>query len=191
MARVERFVPFVIEFEAGVKDPKLGNAELWEKACNRGFANDPDDAGGATMVGVTIATYKEYCRSKGLPRPTVAKLRAMTYAQWLDILKSMYWDRWRADEIENQGVAEMLVDWVWASGKYGITLPQKVLGVAADGIVGAKTLAAVNTADAAELMGRLRAERLLFVERICTARPVNRKFRNGWVRRINAIRLKP
>lgn len=190
MARVEEMVPFIMEFEAGVKAPGKSNEELLEMARRSGFANDPDDAGGATMVGVTIATYAQYRKAKGMPVPTVAQLRAMRYGEWLDILRTMYWDRWKADEIESQGVAEMLVDWVWASGKYGITIPQKVLGVGVDGMVGKKTLAAVNGADAAVLFARLRAERVAYIDRICTARPVNRKYRRGWLRRIDAIRFR-
>jgi hypothetical protein len=31
-------------------------------------------------------------------------------------LKSLYWDKWKADQIKSQSVANILVDWVWASG---------------------------------------------------------------------------
>ena len=34
-----------------------------------GYANDPDDPGGHTMQGVTLATYAYYCRRRGYPRP--------------------------------------------------------------------------------------------------------------------------
>lgn len=191
MATVDKMMPFVIMFESGVVPAKGESTEaLWQRARKSGFANDKDDAGGATMVGVTIGTYAQYRRLRGLPSPSVNQLRAMTYGEWRDILKTMYWDRWRADRIVSQDIAEMLVDWVWASGKYGIMIPQKVLGVAADGVVGQRTLAAVNEADETVLFARLRAERVAYVERICVSRPANKKFRNGWLRRINAIKLK-
>jgi hypothetical protein len=35
----------------------------------------------------------------------------------------MYWDKWKADKIENQSIANLLVDWVWTSGKWGIIFP--------------------------------------------------------------------
>lgn len=139
------------------------------------------------MVGVTLATYTEYCRKKGYPRPTVERLCGITYTQWLDILKTMFWDRWKADEIQNQSVAEILVDWVWASGKYGITIPQRVLGVTVDGVVGAKTLAAVNAQNPAQFFARIVQERKAYIERICASRPVNNKYKHGWLRRLNAI----
>lgn len=191
MANVEKLVPFIIQFEAGVTPAGLTGEKLFEKARKTGYANDPDDLGGATMVGVTIATYKEYCRKKGYPVPTIDRLRNMTYTQWLDILKTMFWDRWQADKIANQSVAEILVDWVWASGKYGITIPQQVLGVTVDGVVGPKTLAALNKQNPAQFFARIVAERKAYIDRICASRPVNNKYKRGWLNRLNAIKFQP
>ncbi|WP_287934770.1 glycosyl hydrolase 108 family protein [Duncaniella freteri] len=191
MANVDGLVPFIIQFEAGINPAGLIGEKLFEKARTTGFANDPDDLGGATMVGVTLATYAEYCRKKGYPNPTIERLRGTTYAQWLDILKTMFWDRWKADEIANQSIAEILVDWVWASGKYGITIPQKVLGVTVDGVVGSKTLAAVNQQNPAQFFDRIVAERKAYIDRICVSRPVNNKYKRGWLRRLNAISFRP
>lgn len=191
MANIENLVPFIIQFEAGINPAGLTGEKLFEKARTTGYANDPDDLGGATMVGVTLATYAEYCHKKGDPYPTIEQLRDMTYAQWLDILKTMFWDRWKADEIANQSIAEILVDWVWASGKYGITIPQKVLGVTVDGVVGPKTLAAVNRQNPAQFFARIMAERKAYIDRICASRPVNNKYKRGWLRRLNAITFRP
>lgn len=191
MANVENLVPFIIQFEAGVSPAGLTGEKLFEKARKTGYGNDPDDLGGATMVGVTIATYTEYCRRKGYPRPTVERLRGITYTQWLDILKTMFWDRWKADQIQNQSIAEILVDWVWASGKYGITIPQQVLGVSVDGVVGPKTIAAVNAQNPATFFARIKAERTAYINHICVSRPANLKFKKGWLRRLNAIQFKP
>lgn len=191
MANIEKLVPFIIQFETGVTPAGLTGERLFEKARTTGYANDPDDLGGATMVGVTLATYTDYCRKKGYPCPTIERLRGMTYAQWLDILKTMFWDRWRADEIANQSIAEILVDWVWASGKYGITIPQQVLGVTVDGVVGPKTLAAVNLQNPAQFFARIVAERKAYIDRICASRPVNNKYKRGWLRRLNAITFLP
>ncbi|MFV0470220.1 MAG: glycosyl hydrolase 108 family protein, partial [Dysgonomonas sp.] len=40
MAKIELLVPFILKWEGG-------------------FVNDPDDSGGATNMGVTIATWKQ------------------------------------------------------------------------------------------------------------------------------------
>lgn len=169
MANSSKLVPFILQWEGG-------------------FVNDPDDLGGATNKGITIGTFTEYRRKKGLKTPTVNDLKNISGAEWNDVFKSLYWDRWKADEIKNQSVANILVDWVWASGSHGIKRPQRLLGVKADGIVGKQTIAAVNAMDAATLFKMIKDDRAKFIDEICKARPKNEKFRKGWMNRINAIR---
>lgn len=166
MANVQKLVPFILKWEGG-------------------FVNDPDDPGGATNKGVTIATYKQYRKNKGMPEPTIEDLKVITDAEWMEILKTMYWDRWQADKIINQSVANILVDWVWASGVHGIKRPQKLLGVSVDGIVGIKTLSALNAQDAGSLFEAIKADRIKYIDERCKARPVNEKYREGWLNRIN------
>lgn len=190
MARVENIVPFILKWETGTTGIGLTNEQLFEKAKLKGFANDPDDLGGATMCGVTLATFTEYCRRKGYPRPTIVRLKAITYKEWLEILKTMFWDKWKADQINNESIALILVDWVWGSGKYGIAIPQKAIGVTADGIVGPKTIAAVNAKDPKQLFDLIRKERLAYIERICRSRPTNLKYKRGWLNRLNDIKFK-
>lgn len=190
MAKVESIVPFILKWETGTTGIGLTNEQLFEKAKLKGFANDPDDLGGATMCGVTLATFTEYCRRKAYPRPTIVRLKAITYKEWLEILKTMFWDKWKADQINNESIALILVDWVWGSGKYGITIPQKAIGVTADGIVGPKTIAAVNAKDPKQLFDLIRKERLAYIERICRSRPTNLKYKRGWLNRLNDIKFK-
>lgn len=148
-----------------------------------GFVNDKDDLGGATNMGVTLATYRSVFGSK----KTAKDLKRMTMVQWGIIFKKLYWDKWKADNIKDQNVANILVDWLWCSGSYGIKIPQMVLGVSADGIVGSKTIAAINARDGRELFDTIKQERKHFIERICQTRPKNRKFKNGWLNRINSL----
>lgn len=166
MADVKKLAPFIQRWEGG-------------------FVDDPDDLGGATNMGVTIATYKVYRKRKGLSEPTVDDLKHLSNNEWIDILKSLYWDRWKADQIENQSVANILVDWVWASGNYGIKIPQQLLNVKVDGIVGPKTLEAVNSRNPRELFDLIKIARFDFIEDICRKRPANNKFKRGWLNRIN------
>ena len=53
MAKIEAIIPFILHFEAGVNKKYLGlpNEQIFEIAKKTGFANDPVDAGGATMCG--------------------------------------------------------------------------------------------------------------------------------------------
>ena len=200
MADVEKLVPFILYYEAGgaqscfktvggrkVYDPSLLTPEQQFLECRKtGLANDPDDRGGLTMCGVTYATYATYCNRRNKKAPTNG-LRNLSYAEWLDILKTMFWDRWKADQIENQALANILVDWVWASGITGIKRPQRILKVEADGIVGPKTLAALNSRAPEELFAELHKDRIAHVESIVQKSPSQKKFLKGWKRRINAI----
>lgn len=188
MAKFELLVPFLIEHEAGVV-PKLGESieSQFNRARTSGWADDPLDSGGETMIGVTMATYTTYCRRKGYPKPTAERLRGIPFKHWLDVAKSMYWDKWKADTIESQSLANILVDWVWASGVNGIKIPQQLLGVTADGIVGAKTLGALNKQDPKDFFDKIKERRIVFIDRIIENRPNQVRFEKGWKRRINSI----
>lgn len=168
MADVTKLAPFILQWEGG-------------------FVDDPDDLGGATNRGVTIGTYATYCKKKGYPAPTVERLKNLSEKDWAEILRTMYWDRWKADNIKSQSVANILVDWVWASGVNGIKIPQQLLGVTVDGIVGTKTLAALNARNPKELFEEIKEERVQFIEDICRKRPANNKFKKGWLNRINSL----
>ena len=147
MANIDKLIPFILKWEGG-------------------FVNDPTDRGGATNKGVTLATYEAYCKRKGYPRPTVERLKNIPDAHWREIVKTMFWDKWKADDIHSQKVANILVDWVWGSGIHGIKKPQALLGVKVDGIVGDKTLSAVNFADPEELFDAIYQERVKFLNAI-------------------------
>lgn len=190
MADIEHFIPFLIKREAGIsKKSNETNESLFQRARKTGWADDPDDLGGQTMVGVTMATYEEYCRRKGYPKPTTGRLMDLSYNDWKSILKMLYWDRWNADEIRSQSVAEIVCDFVWASGVHGIKVPQDLVGVIPDGIVGPKTLAAVNSRNPRELFDQIKIARFDFIEDICRKRPANNKFKRGWMNRINDIKF--
>nr|DAQ16801.1 MAG TPA: Lysozyme [Caudoviricetes sp.] len=190
MANIEHFIPFLIKWEAGIiKKNNETNESFFQRARKTGWADDPDDSGGQTMVGVTMATYEEFCRKKGYPRPTSERLMNLSYDDWKSVLKMFYWDRWRADEIKSQSIAEIVCDWIWASGIHGIKIPQELVGVMPDGIVGPKTIAAVNSKNPRELFDQIKIARFDFIEDICRKRPANNKFKRGWLNRVNDIKF--
>ena len=170
MANVYKLAPWILKWEGG-------------------FVNDPADLGGATNMGVTIGAWKSCGYDKdGDGDIDVDDLRLLTREDVVNrVLKPHYWDRWKADLITIQSVANILVDWVWASGAHGIKIPQRLLGVTVDGIVGPKTLAAVNARNPRELFDMIKIARFDFIEDICRKRPANNKFKRGWMNRINDI----
>lgn len=104
------------------------------------------------------------------------------------MLKCNFWDKWKADQIKNQKVAEILVDWLWNSGKWGIIKPQQLLGVKADGIVGVKTLAAVNNyTNQRKLFESLKNARKAYIDKVIKNDPSQIVNKKGWLNRINSI----
>ncbi|MDR1676008.1 MAG: peptidoglycan domain protein [Tannerella sp.] len=172
MAKVEILAPFIRKWEGG-------------------FVNDPVDRGGATNMGVTIGTWRQVGYDKdGDGDIDVDDLKRLTWDDVVSrVLKPHYWDRWQADRIDSQSVANILVDWVWGSGAYGIKIPQRVLGVAADGIVGPRTLAAVNAADPRACFDEMKVEREAFLQRIVESNPPQRRFLRGWLNRLNSLKF--
>ena len=174
MANVNKLAPFILKWEGGFVDHK-------------------NDKGGATNMGVTITTWRQVGYDKDGDRGIdVNDLKLLTKEDVISkVLKPHYWDRWKADEIENQSIANIVVDWVWASGVHGIKQVQKILGVEVDGIVGRKTLAALNSRPADPLFHQIQAARIAFVENIVRRKPSQRKFLRGWKNRILAIKFEP
>lgn len=159
--------------------------EKWEG----GWSDDPTDKGGATMRGITLYTYRAYCKNNRLPAPTKDDLKNISQDKWDAIFKNMFWDKWKADRIENQSVANILVDWFWNSGIYGIKIPQRLLGLKEDGIVGPITLNLINMLPSKELFTDIKAERIKFVENIVKNNPYQGRFLNGWKNRINDFKF--
>lgn len=168
MANYKEIVPFILSWEGG-------------------YVNHPNDRGGATNKGITMNTWRGYCAKKGKPA-TIATLKAMTTSEWEEIFKGSYWDALSLDKVSDQNVANIMVDWAWASGATTAAMQlQKILGVKADGIIGKKTLAVMNGKSGLSLFGQIKQRRLVFVDNIVKKDKTQKCFLAGWKRRINSI----
>ncbi|MDD4589542.1 MAG: glycosyl hydrolase 108 family protein [Parabacteroides sp.] len=154
-----------------------------------GYSNDPADRGGLTNHGITQATWQRIGYDKdGDCDVDPDDLLRLTHQDVSKILRHFYWNRWRADEIESQPVAWILVDWLWCSGKWGIIIPQRILGVEPDGYVGKITLHAVNQTCFSSFHKQLINARLRFILDIIARDPTQQRFRNGWIARVNSFK---
>lgn len=145
-----------------------------------GYSNNPYDAGGCTMMGITIGTFRNWFGKN----KTCEDLKKITEEQWLKIFKYNYWDKIKGDYIINQSLAKLCVDMCWMSGTItAIKKIQTALGLKADGIVGPITLAALNS-NPKEAFFTLWSMRKSWLEAI--ARKGNNKiFLKGWLNRLN------
>ncbi len=153
-----------------------------------GYVDDPKDKGGATNMGVTLATWKKIGYDiDGDGIITKNDIRKLTRCDFEYVVRH-YWNRINGNKIQNQNVANIIFDWFWHSGNVAIKKVQQILGVRADGIIGKITLRAINDyRDQQGLFYKIRDRRLLFIDRIIKNNPSQKKFERGWKRRIRAL----
>lgn len=145
-----------------------------------GWSDHPSDPGGATMKGVTLATYRRY-----RPGATKQDLRNISDADLQRIYRDGYWNAIRGDELP-AGLDYALFDFAVNSGpSRAVNYLQTIVGAAPDGKMGPLTLAAIAKHSPVTLIGDLCSHRLAFLERLSTW-PT---FGKGWGRRVAEVRL--
>ena len=170
MAKIEDLSPIVAKWEAG-------------------FVNDPKDKGGATNMGITIGTWRQIGYDKdGDGYIDVQDIRLLDERDFGCVLK-VYWNRWQANRIINQSIANLLVDWVFTSGKWGVKIPQRILKIEPDGIVGNQTLNAINLVNQKVFFDAVFEARKKFFHDIVKNDPSQRKFLKGWLNRLNDFKF--
>lgn len=173
MANIDNLIQHIIKWEGG----------------NR-FTNDPLDRGGATKYGIALNTLKSnHYDINHDGKVNVDDVKSLQLDDFKHILKVHYWDRWKADMIVNQSIANLVVDWLWGSGKYAIIYPQRLLGVPADGIVGMKTINALNGTNQKDIYNKVWEARKKFYYNIVKSNPSQAKWLKGWLNRLNDLKF--
>lgn len=144
-----------------------------------GYSNHPEDTGGPTNKGITLATFRRYVNRKA----TVDDLKRLTTEQAGKVYRKQYWDAVKGDDLPD-GIDYATFDFAVNSGpararKY----LQAAAGVAQDGVIGPVTLAAVRGMDPETLIEGLCASRMAFLKRI-KSWPT---FGGGWTNRVNDV----
>jgi lysozyme family protein len=171
MAKFDPYFPRIIEFEGST------------------YENDPTDMGGCTKFGIILGTLKEYHYDTNKDGVfTCDDVKALTLEDAKIIYKKMFWDYFKADDIKNQSLAEYIVDGAINMGRGTIAkYVQTILGVTSDGVVGSKTLEAINNFDQKDLYDKLKARRTEKYNKIVENNPSQKKFIKGWMNRVNCI----
>jgi lysozyme family protein len=116
----------------------------------KGWANNPKDPGGATNRGITLAMFIKYRQMKGAQvAPGIDDLQNISDAETLDFYDTIFWKPLMLDQLTNQVIATCILD-IQINTKFGtaILCAQQACGFAVcDGVMGPKTIAALNTID--------------------------------------------
>ena len=151
------------------------------------FVNNPDDKGGPTKYGVILSTWEQYGYDKDHDGDVdVEDLKLITLADAKRIAKQIFWDYFKADEIKNQSVAELVADWGYNTGRTTVARRvQRVLKLPVDGVIGEASLKAINSANQESLFNAIKKDRKAFIEALVRLDPSQQVFYKGWMNRIN------
>ncbi|MCK4089786.1 glycoside hydrolase family 108 protein [Acinetobacter radioresistens] len=107
-------------------------------------------------------------------------IKNLTLAEAKEIYRRDWWEKLGAEQLHSAIVFQLWDFAVNAGKSRAIKELQQVAGVPADGIIGPKTIAAVNAMDLNDVLLTLTAERLKFYTDLSTFKT----FGKGWVRRV-------
>ena len=140
-----------------------------------GFVNDPDDT--PTNFGITQAVYSQFVNKP----MSVSDVRAMPKDAAVAIYKTIYWKAIRGDDIVDQDTANAFLNMAVLRGTVAATKTmQAVAGLTQDGIVGTKTIAALNKSN---YIDDFICGCVIAFARIAAANPSKLKFLVNWISR--------
>lgn len=144
------------------------------------WSDNPKDKGGATMKGVTLATYRQFF---GYGK-TKDDLRNITDEELEHIYRVGFWEPMKGDYFANQSLATYIFDWLVNAGTGKIRTVQECCGLLADGKIGQKSLHVFNT-KAKWCFDQIKERRTQFYNKIVENNPSQKVFLRGWLRRTN------
>ncbi|MDT6993227.1 glycoside hydrolase family 108 protein [Burkholderia cenocepacia] len=137
-----------------------------------GYSNNPKDPGGETMWGVTARV----ARAAGYTGP----MRELPRDTAKAIAKRLYWDPLHLDQFDAR-VAFQIFDANY-NGGHPVIWMQGAAGARVDGVLGPKTIAAIQATEPLRFILRWNALRLTYFTSLSTWAT----FGKGWTRRIAA-----
>jgi lysozyme family protein len=147
-----------------------------------GYVNHPNDPGGPTNLGVTLANFKRYVNPKG----TIDDLKKLTVAQAKTVFERQYWDAVRGNQLPS-GLDYAVFDFAVNSGpSRAAKFLQAIVGVVQDGVIGPETLKAIEAqGNMVRLVQHLCDKRLAWLR----GRKTWPSFGKGWESRVMDVRL--
>lgn len=158
------------------------------------FTNHPNDTAGATKFGLITDDLHEYNLDANKDgKIDWTDVRDLTKEDAIKVLKKLYWGFYKADKINNQSLANFIVDSGFNMGRVLIAkYVQSSLHLTVDGIFGDKTLNVINTHPNQEfIFQELYNRRKQRYANIIQRNPSQKVFEKGWNSRLNAIKFLP
>lgn len=144
-----------------------------------GFVDNPFDRGGATNMGITLATLSNY---RGYTA-TKLDVKRLTQTEASAIYLKLYWEPLLAQQLP-AGVDMFMFDYAVNSGPArAVKALQSSLGLPPDGNVKVSTLQAALRQDQATLIRALASKRLGFLQQLRSFQ----QFGRGWKTRVEAV----
>jgi lysozyme family protein len=146
-----------------------------------GYTNQPDDPGGPTNFGITIADYRRYAKADA----SAADMRAMSVEDAKRIYRERYWGAQRCDDLP-AGVDYAVFDYGVNSGigRSGKVLRRMLRLPDDSSAVTDAVIAACRAANARTLVVAICDERLRFLKSLKTWSV----FGKGWGRRVDEVK---
>lgn len=140
-----------------------------------GYVNHPDDPGGETNWGVTKVVARQHGYEGLMQDMPVGVAKA--------IYRKSYWDAVQADSLP-PAIRYAVFDAAVNSGVgTSVRWLQQAVGATPDGVLGPKTLAAINEVNSDGLLRRMLAKRLTAM----TSMSGWPSFSKGWARRVATL----
>ena len=145
-----------------------------------GYTNDPNDPGGATNFGITIADLREWRGHDVTPDD----VKNMTKAEALEIYRAKYWNPMQCGDLPDGIDLEVFDFGVNAGIRTSVKMLQLVIGVTQDGSVGPITLNAAKAANTCTVIQTFSQHRLDYYRSLASEWP---HFGAGWTNRTNSV----
>ena len=176
---INKFVAFIRKWEGGLSRHESDSASA--HPCPTSFNGK---SGYHTNAGITYQAWEHV-----FGKDDDARFLAMNSEDWFKVFKGSYWNGVKADSINDTTIAIFMTEIAWGSGaSQSIKTVQKCVNelgakISVDGVIGAKTIQAINSTDPKKLLDVMLVERERFFRAISTGK--NAVFLKGWLNRLN------
>ncbi|WP_437877861.1 glycoside hydrolase family 108 protein [Sorangium sp. So ce513] len=151
-----------------------------------GFSDHPADPGRATCMGITQKTYDGHCARRGRAPSSV---RDITRGEAIEIYAELFWTPLQCDRVSPPLDLVVFDTGVNLGTLRAVKLLQASLRVAVDGVLGPRTLGALEAQRAAlpALVSDYLARRGRFYRELVARRPSLGVFLDGWLNRLEDL----